>query len=257
VSDTPPLLRPRAPYVLIGHGEHTEVYQRHGAARCVQVFRPDCGLTPKKVRDEYGYLRLAYAALPGLIPTQHQFETGAGGIAHTVLVKTWIDVDPDAALNRIRRRDLSGRGAADLRRFIATTRDLLERAGHQDGVLLPDIIDHRFENLCLDTTGHLRLLDTNRLINTKALRALPPGQLLDTEARPIHAAFLRRLIQLDARYARTMRQVAADPLYQRYLTSANIVDLLDRAARAERTPRPRRGGPVTAPGRVWHDENCQ
>lgn len=234
MTETPPLLRPRAPYTLIGHGEHSEVYRRRGAARCVQVFRPDCGLTPAKILDEYAYLRRVYAALPGLIPPQWLFETEPGDIAHAVLVKAWIDVDPGAALNRIRRKDLPEPGAAHLRCFITTTRDLLERAGHQDGILLPDIIDHGFENLSLDTTGHLRLLDTNRLINTRALRALRPGQKLDTEARPIHTAFLRRLIHLDARYgAYSARQVAADPLYRRYLSPDHIGDLLGHGAQAE------------------------
>lgn len=233
MSDTPPLLRPRASYTLIGHGEHSEVYRRPGAIRCIQVFRPDCGLTPGKLRDEYDYLCRAYAALPGLIPRQRQFDAEPGAIARTVVVKHWIDVDPDAKLNRIRRRDLSEHSAAHLVRFVETTRDLLERAGREDGILLPDIIDHRFENLCLDTAGHLRLLDTNRLINTKALRALPSGQLLDTGARPIHTAFLRRLIHLDASYARGARQVAADPLYRRYLPAAHVADLLEHAARVE------------------------
>jgi hypothetical protein len=234
LSGTAPLLRPRPPYALIGYGEHSEVYRRPGAARCIQVFRPDCGLTPAKVRAEYAYLRRVYSALPGLIPPQRQFATGPGGIAHTVLVKTWIDVDPGAALSRVEPTQLPGHSATQLTGFIAATRDLLERASREDGVLLPDIIDHRFENLALDATGRLRLLDTNRLINTKALRALAPGQLLDPGQRPIHTAFLRRLIHLDARYGpHTARQLATDPLYRRYLAPEHIAGLLGCTARPE------------------------
>lgn len=84
---------------------------------------------------------------------------------------------------------------------------------------MPDIIDTRFQNLALDITGHLRLLDTNRLINTNALRKLAPGQTLDIGRRRIHALLLRRLMYLDAAFrGRNRQQLANDRVYRRYLS---------------------------------------
>ncbi|WP_370132611.1 hypothetical protein [Streptacidiphilus sp. EB103A] len=62
------------------------------------------------------------------------------------------------------------------------------------------------------TGGNLRLLDANRLIGTRALRALGPGQTLDRVRRPIHAQSLRRLMYLDAAFCgRDSDQLDAAP----------------------------------------------
>jgi len=229
--------RPPARYRRIGDGEHSEVFRRPGSAYCLQLFRPDCPeLTVDKIRAEYAYLRAAYAAMPTLVPGQRLFADSPGDhVSRTVLVKQWVDVDPAAALNRVRRADLPPHSAAQLDQFVTITRALVASAAEQE-TFWPDIIDDRFQNLALDTGGNLRLLDTNRLISTRALRALGPGQTLDRVRRPIHARFLRRLMYLDAAFCgRGSDQLAADPLYRRYLHPDDLGALL-RDSRAAGEP---------------------
>ncbi len=223
--------RPSARYQRVGDGEHSEVFRRPGSRWCIQLFTVDCPeLTIRKVRDEYHYLRQMYAALPQLLPAQRLFACHpAAHISETVLVKEWVDIDTTRPLNRTRATDLPPACVDDLHQFIGVTRELLDRAASEP-MLLPDIIDTRFQNLAVDTGGRLRLLDTNRLINTVALRALPPGQTLDPDRRPIHARLLRRLMYLQAAFAgATRRDLADDPLYRRYLSPAVLHRLFDES----------------------------
>ncbi|MGW5442732.1 hypothetical protein [Streptomyces asiaticus] len=146
-----------------------------------------------------------------------------------MLVKQWVDVDASRPLNRVRAADLKRETLHQLDRFLALTRSLLERAPVEQ-TLLPDIIDLRFRNLAVDTDGDLRLLDTNQLINTRALRALAPGRTLDIGHRRIHAALLRRLMYLDAAFrGRTRAQLISDPLYARYLSPAAFAALFEQS----------------------------
>ncbi|WP_239331832.1 hypothetical protein [Frankia sp. CiP3] len=223
--------RPSARYQRVGDGEHSEVFRRPGSRWCIQLFTVDCPeLTVSKVSDEYHYLRQVYAALPELLPTQRLFVPHpAAHISETLLVKQWVDVDTTRPLNRTRPTDLPPAGVDDLLQFIRITRGLLDRAVSEP-TLLPDIIDTRFQNLAVNTGGRLRLLDTNRLINTVALRTLPPGQTLDPDRRPIHARLLRRLMYLQAHFAgATRRNLADDPVYRRYLSPAALHRLFDES----------------------------
>jgi hypothetical protein len=227
VTSTPVLLSVPAGYVVVGDGEHSQVYRRPGARRCIQIFRPDTELTTARITTEYAYLLQAYAALPDLIPAQRLHAPDpAAHPSRAVLVKTWVDVDASLPLGRVRAQDLPAGAAAQLGRFVDITRSLVERAPGEE-TLLPDIIDYWFRNVAVDTGGRLRLLDTNQLINTRALRALAPGQRLDIGRRPIHARFLQRLMYLDAAFrCRTRDQLAADPVYARYLAPEDLQHLL-------------------------------
>lgn len=219
MTATGPRNRPRDRYEQIGDGEHSEVFRRPGSRHCIQLFRTDCPeLTVDKIRREYAYLREVYTSLPGLIPAQRLFADGPQvHVCQTLLVKEWVDIDRSRPLNRIRGSDLSPDSAAQLRCFVAVTRGLLEQASGMQ-TFLPDIIDDRFQNLALDTGGQLRLLDTNRLISTNALRQLGLGQRLDITRRRIHAKLLRRLMYLDAAFrGRRADQLRYDPVYRRYL----------------------------------------
>lgn len=231
MTSTPVLLSVPAGYVLVGDGEHSEVYRRPGARRCIQVFRPDTELTTARINTEYAYLLQAYAALPGLIPAQRlHAPDSAAHPSRAVMVKAWVDVDASLPLGRVRAADLPADTAGQLVRFVQITRSLLERARAEE-TLLPDIIDYRFRNLAVDTGGRLRLLDTNQLINTRALRALAPGRPLDVGARPIHARLLQRLMYLDAAFCgRSRDQLAADPVYARYLSPVDMQRLFQQSA---------------------------
>ncbi|OEV09316.1 hypothetical protein [Streptomyces nanshensis] len=204
----------------VGDGEHSEVWRRPGSRFCLQLFRTDCPeLTPEKVRREYVYLRRTYASIPGLVPLQRLFLPGPRAhISDTRLVKAWVEVDSSLPLNRVRRHAMSPLSAAQMERFLFLTRGLLYAARHEP-TLLPDIIDERFQNLAVDTGGRLRLLDTNRLINTHALRDLAPDETLDITERWIHARWLRRLMYLEAAFTgRSRTELRSDPLYRRYLS---------------------------------------
>lgn len=206
----------------VGEGNHSVVYRRPGAAWCVQVFKPDCPeLTPAKVAGEYAYLVQAYAELPDLIPYQRLFTPRPDAhISEALVVKQWIEVDPALPFASIRRPNLSPGRRDQFDQFISITRDLLYRAREEE-TLLPDILDPRWENLAYDVDGRLRLIDTNRLISTRALRPprLSPGARLNLDRRPHHAKWLRRLMVLEHRLGgRTRTDFRADPLYRRYLT---------------------------------------
>jgi hypothetical protein len=226
--------RPQPDYRKIGDGEHSEVFRRPGSPYCVQLFTTDCPeLTIDKVRREYDYLLRAYAELPDLIPWQRLLAADPHAhICETVLVKEWVAVDVTRPLGRIRAGDLPDHTVDQLGRFVTVTRDLLDQA-LDDQTLLPDIIDTRFQNLAVDTCGRLRLLDTNRLINTNALRRLRPGQTLDVGRHPIHALLLRRLLYLDAAFrGRDRHHLTADPVYRRYLNPGDLEQLFAASVHA-------------------------
>ncbi|MCC3655772.1 hypothetical protein LIX60_30800 [Streptomyces sp. S07_1.15] len=168
-----------------------------------------------------------------------------------MLVKQWVEVDTSRPLHLLRANDLTPATLAQLNQFVAITRSLLDRAPTEE-TLLPDIIDNRFRNLALDTAGQLRLLDTNQLINTHALRALAPGRHLDLTRRPIHAMVLRRLMFLDAAFrGRTCDQLTTDPVYARYLTPAGF-DTLFQASAETGEPCGGTHEAATTPPRLWH-----
>lgn len=226
MTSTPVLLTPPAGHERIGDGEHSEVYHRPGSRYCIQLFRPDTELTVERINAEYAYLREAYSALPYLIPVQRLFaDAPHAPLSRTVMVKKWVDVDISRPLNRVRAADLASGTVAQLAEFVAVTRAQVERASVED-TLLPDIIDRRFRNLALDTSGRLRLLDTNQMINTRALRQLARGQTLDITRRRIHAHVFRRLMYLDAVFrGRNREQLQRDPVYARYLSPTDVQTL--------------------------------
>jgi hypothetical protein len=227
--------RPPKGCAKVGEGEHSWVFRpSHGGAFCLQYFKPHAPeLTPDKVEAEYAYLVRAYAHCPGLIPDQLLLRPAADArLCQMVLVKQWVEVDEGLNLGRIDSRQLPESARDELAAFIATTRALLDRAADEP-VLLPDIIDDHFRNLVVDMGGHLRLVDTNRLINTNALRRLAPGQRLDTRRKPIHGRFFGRLLHLESAFTgRARDHLAADDLYLRYLTPETIRRLLSRGEQA-------------------------
>jgi hypothetical protein len=230
-----PQLRKLPPpaYVMIGDGEHSQVFRRPGSRHCVQLFTIDCPeLTPTKVRIEYDYLRQVYGAMPRLIPHQRLFvRRPSDHISEAVVVKRWMEVDTRLPLGRVRRAQLQEKTAAQLDQFIGITRTILADAQRRP-MLLPDIIDDRFRNLAVDTRGDLRLLDTNRLINTNALRELGPDETLDIAHYWIHARFFRRMIYLEGAFGeRAVDELRRDPLYRRYL-APDDVDALVQDSRA-------------------------
>ncbi|MFG1924391.1 hypothetical protein [Cryptosporangium sp. NPDC048952] len=219
----------RTGYRRIGDGEHSWVYRRPGSRYCVQQFRPDCAeLTPDKVRREYTYLTVVYAPVPGLIPEQRLFVPRSDAhISETLLVKRWVEVDTSKPLGRISAAHLAPGAMRQMVTFLGITRNLL---ASPQVTLLPDIIDDRFQNLAVDTAGNLRLLDTNRLISTRALRQLPPGARLDIERRWIHARFLRRLMYLESAFlGRGRSELRDDWLYRRSLHVTDIDELFARS----------------------------
>ncbi|MFE7797989.1 hypothetical protein [Nocardia sp. NPDC057440] len=231
------LRKPPPPaYVMIGDGEHSQVFRRPGSSYCVQLFRVGCPeLTPIKVRIEYDYLRTVYGTMPQLIPFQRLFARSPHDhISEALVVKRWVDVNMALPLGRIRRQHLPRTTTAQLGHFIAITRTVLEDARRRP-MLLPDIFDDRFRNLVIDRAGDLRLLDTNRLVNTNALRALGSDETLDISHRWIHARFLRRMIYLEAAFGeRPLDQLRRDPLYRRYLSAGDFDALVqDSRARGE------------------------
>ncbi|MEV6862885.1 hypothetical protein AB0M44_18030 [Streptosporangium subroseum] len=138
-------------------------------------------------------------------------------ISQTLLAKRWVQVDASLPLLHIRRADLTRKRRSELEQFIAITRGLLGRAPQQEA-FLPDILDPRLTNLAFDIEDRLRLLDTNRLINTKALRRLPAGEKLDIRRRRVHAKWMRRLMLMESAFCgRHSEDFWYDPLYTRYL----------------------------------------
>ncbi|MEV0357668.1 hypothetical protein AB0H71_16580 [Nocardia sp. NPDC050697] len=222
---------PPSAYTLIGDGEHSQVFRRHSSRYCIQLFTLNCPeLTPHKVRLEYDYLRKVYDALPQLIPWQRLFVRSLNHhISEAVVVKRWVHTDVMLPLGRIRRTQLRHGTAAQLDQFIAITRTLVENAQRRP-TLLPDIFDDRFRNLVIDRAGDLRLLDTNRLVNTNALRALASDETLDITRHWIHGRFFRRMIYLEAAFReRTTRELQHDPLYRRYLSPDDFEALVQES----------------------------
>jgi len=227
--------RPPAVYEQIGEGEHSRVFRQPASPWCLQLFTTTCpDLTVEKIRTEDAYLRGVYSpTLPMLLPAQRLFAPDRTDVhvSDTVLAKRWVDVDP-TPLHHHDPASLPTTARADLHRFLTLTRRLLADAAALP-TLLPDIIDDQFRNLVLDRHGRLRLLDTNRLINTDALRALPPHGRLDVASRFIHGRVLHRLMFLDARFrGRSRAQLCADPVYARWLTPDGFELLFERSTAA-------------------------
>ncbi|SIO90789.1 hypothetical protein [Nocardiopsis sp. JB363] len=213
--------QPPAGYTLVGEGEHSRVFRPDpGSGLCVQYFKAQAPeLTPDKIEEEYAYLVQVYSSrCPQLLPSQVLIRPSPdAALCQMVLVKEWVQVHPTVRLNLSTRAELPATALADLHGFITLTRELLERVSREQ-VLLPDIIDYRFQNLCVDSAGRVRLVDTNRLINTNALRKLAPGRSLDLDRRWIHGRLLRRLMYLEAAFGgRTRGDLLGDGLYRRYL----------------------------------------
>ncbi|MEW9530776.1 hypothetical protein [Microbispora sp. NPDC049125] len=224
----------RARYERVGFGNHSDVYRRPGSRWCVQVFRPDCPeLTPDKVREEYAYLVRAYAAMPGLIPWQRLFVPCEGAhICEALLVKEWAEVDFSRPLNQVRGGDLDPARLAQVEEFILRTRSQLLHARFEE-TLLVDILDPRWTNVAFDTAGRLRVLDTNRLVSTRALRSLAAGETLDIVRRRVHAKWMRRLMFLESRFlGRGPGALTADPVYTRYLAPGDFEALFSASAEA-------------------------
>jgi hypothetical protein len=232
-------LRPGPAYTKIGEGLYSEVFRRAGSPWVVQLFKVDCDqLTLDKLRREYTYLLKAFASLPLLIPRQRLFAPGVDApLARAVLVKRYVQVDHRARLTIVDPARLPARTRSQIAQFLGIVRRLLTDTAPDvelgtDASLLPDIIDPPLNNLTIDTGGDLRLLDTNRLISTKALRALHhAGRTIDLDRHRIHALVFRRLMFLESRYlGRTWRQLTTDPVYRRYLTPSDMQALAAASA---------------------------
>lgn len=204
----------------IGAGVHSEVYHRPGSQVVLQVFRPECPeLTVERLQDEYRYLRRVYASsLPALVPWQQLRQFGPR-LQDCVLVKDYVPHRERPWLHHCDPDQLAEHSRHQLQQFVLVTRQLLAAVpdSHGDQVRFPDIIDDDLANLVLDTTGTLRLVDTNRLISARKLAALD-GHPVPLDTHPIHAKLLRRLMLLDARArGRSRKDLARDPLYTRFL----------------------------------------
>ncbi|MEU1605987.1 hypothetical protein [Micromonospora matsumotoense] len=237
------LIRPGRAYVRIGEGRHSKVYRRPGSERVVQLFRADCDtLTVAKLRREHDYLLTVFApVLPRLIPRQRLFvPTPDAPLGQVVIVKEYVEVNPQLRLTAAGPSQLPASTMRQLTTFLRLVRHLLldtapdPRSG-TDASLIPDIIDPPLQNLAVDTSGTLRLLDTNRLISTAGLRHLhQAGETLDPDRHAIHALLLRRMMFLESRWqGRRLAELAADPVYTRYLSPTDMARLAAASATAD------------------------
>lgn len=228
-------------YVKIGEGVYSEVFRRAGSAWVIQVIRPERHeLDLATLRGEEAYLRDVFANMPGLIPAQRLIPTPPGaprGTAGVVLAKRFVPVDGHRNLRTATAHQLGPRLVRQLDQFVGIVRELLaDPSGNPlPGTpfsAVPDIIDPPLTNLAVDVDGNLRLLDTNRLIGSKALaHCLATDQTLDLKRRRIHAMLLRRLMFLEARYlGRDRASLRGDPLYRGYLTVRDLATLFAQAA---------------------------
>lgn len=232
-------LRPGPGHAKIGEGLHSEVFRRPGSPWVIQLFKVDCdGLTLDKIRREYAYLVKVFAAMPRLIPYQRLFAPGTDpSLSRAVLVKRYVDVDPGARLTTVAPALLPARTRRQIAEFLRIVRQLLIDTApdielRTDASLIPDIIDPPLDNLVVDTDGDLRLVDTNRLISTAALRRLHhAGQTINLDHHTIHALVFRRLMFLESRYlGRTRDELTRDPVYTRYLTPSDMLTLAAASA---------------------------
>lgn len=254
----------RAQYVQIGEGLYSRVFRRAGSRWVFQLFRPErFELDGATLERENAYLRDVFASMPGLIPEQRLFapaaagqtqldgagEPGRRGVADAVMAKRFVAVDPHRNLRVVTSRQLGPRTVRQLEQFVAIMRDLLADPVGQavPGTrfsAVPDIIDPPLTNLAVDIDGDLRLLDTNRLISSKALaQCLDEGVHLDVDRRWIHALLLRRLMFLEARHlGRDRASLRRDPLYRAYLSPSDLAGLFAAAAEVREPvePGPRR-----------------
>lgn len=231
-------LCPGPGYLMIGEGRHSVVWRRPGSPRVMQLFRRDCvGLNLPKLRREYVYLRKVFAVLPRLIPRQRLYAPTGTPLGRAVMIKQWVDVDPQASLIADPAPDLPEPARQQLVAFLRIVHGLLDDTAPDldlgtDATLLPDIIDPPLQNLVVDTDGNLRLIDTNRLISTAALRQLhAAGATIDLDRHPIHALALRRMMFLESRYlGRAFEELIRDPVYTRYLTPPDLHTLVAASA---------------------------
>lgn len=221
---------------LIGQGNHSRVYHRPGSRIVVQVFAPDAPeLTVAKVQREYQYLRAVFdPVLPGLVPAQRLLlPHPAARLCEGVMVKEHVPVESAWSLRIAHRQRLPRQALDQLAVFLRVVRGLLADTApvpalDTEASLIPDFIDPPLDNLAIDTSGQLRLLDTNRLISTRELRTSEhAGQMLtidreDTPAR-IYRLVFQRLMFLEHRFlAVPAAQLRSDPLITRYLHPAQI-----------------------------------
>lgn len=207
-------------HVFIGEGTNAITFARSDHA-VIQMFKAD-HLSIDQLGAEYRYLRLAYAAMPDLVPRQRFCRRPQSGrLQEALLVKERIIEnrklrplhllpDPDPAIRR------------QMHQFLDITRRLFDAAIGDDQerhYTVPDFIDPRFRNLVIDKSGKLRLLDTNWLMNTGSLKLLiEEGLCLDVEKRPKIALLFRRLLLLENRFRGMSRDaLRGDPFFNRYL----------------------------------------
>lgn len=241
-----PALAPAGRYELLGAGIHSWVFHLPGSSVVVQHFRPDAPeLTIAKVEREYAYLRAVFdPVLPELIPPQELWLPGPHTrLCEAVLVKQFVQVCPAWNLRAVPTGELPASARAELAVFLARVRDLLtdtsadERLG-VEASLIPDFIDPPMDNLVVDTTGRLRLIDTNRLISTLELRRQQQqGRLLDggrdDVPAQIYRLVLRRLLWLEHKFLGTpAAALAEDALVARYLPASEIPALFAASATA-------------------------
>ncbi|GAA4010511.1 hypothetical protein GCM10022247_35900 [Allokutzneria multivorans] len=224
-------IQPPPHYVRLGAGLYSEVYRRPGSPFVMQLFKTERGeLTPAILRAEYAYLRRVFTTQPDLIPRQWVIPLReAEDIGTTVVVKEFVAVDTARSLRAACPAAIGHRALGQLEQFLATVRELLvdtDRhllAPHQVSAV-PDFIDPDMANLVVDDSGTLRLLDTNRLINSRVLRNVERSDTtLDVHRRRIHALLFRRMMFLEHRFlGRSVAALRADPLYRRFLTVDDI-----------------------------------
>lgn len=223
-------------YRPIGRGNHSTVYHRPGSRIVVQVFASDAPeLTTAKVQREYRYLRAIFdPVLPELVPNQRLLlPRPEARLCEAVMVKDYVPVAPAWSLRVAHRQRLPRQALDQLAIFLRVIRGLLADTApvpalEAEASLIPDFIDPPLDNLAIDVTGQLRLLDTNRLISTRELRVHEhAGQILtldhnDTPAR-IYRLVFRRLMFLEHRFLRIpAAQLRTDPLITRYLHPTQI-----------------------------------
>lgn len=239
----------RGGHLLVGVGNHSQVYRRPGSPRVVQVFDPSTRLTAARLLREHAYLRVTYEEMPELIGPQHLIGYHAAAPLHELLlVKPFVDVDPTLPLLQARAEDLPEPHRRQLEQFLAITRDLvalpLIATIPATGVpRLPDLIDDQFRNLAFDRDGVLRLLDTNELISTAQLYdLLGTGEVLDLRRRRVHGKWFARMLLLESLVGRDLEDLTVDPLYRGYLSAEQIRALHARSADPTFTAHPASDG---------------
>lgn len=234
-------INPGKSFEQIGEGMHTRVY-RHTTSSdkynfVIQTFKPEINeLSLEGIGLEFDYLREAYKEMPDLIPHQRLFRPKNSSSLHDAFViKKEIKSDPASNnLLDLSPHELNGKTLNQLRKFIEITKNLFTYESttpslQKMGSCVPDIIDPQFNNLIVDKDANLRLVDTNRLINTKHLKhLLSIGEKLDISDRRIYALLLQRLIFIESKFlGKTSGQIINDNFYNRYLNDTDLQALFD------------------------------